>query len=131
MLDTDEKRLVYDRMKSRARSILSRLKSCEKYTAAARSTMAGIPDENRMRDWVISVRWAVKRCGLVGATILVYHLTRQQHSQANSFQTIGRELGMPSVEAQLIFDLSLATFLKQLDDRKIPDDYKDWIELAA
>ena len=69
--------------------------------------------------------WSIRRCGLVGATILVNRLTRQQHSQANSWKTIARETGMTTGEAELIYLLSVDTFLSEIDRRRIPDDYKD------
>ena len=76
-----------------------------------------------MQDWKLSVRWALTRVGLVGATILVFHLTRQQKSQANSFYTIAKEVGLTKAETELMFEVSLAIFIRELNDRQIRDTY--------
>lgn len=129
---TPEEREHYSRKYSRAREVLCRLKSCEAMKATTRAV--GINQmrhgpELHVREWVTNVRWALTHCGLVGATVLVYRTTRQQKSQANSFVTIGRELGLSSAETELIFDIALAIFIDKLDTRRIPDSYRD--EFAA
>lgn len=114
----------------RCREVLRRLKSCEQYRAAIRSLLAPIPDDNHIRDWCISVQWALRKCGMGGASALIGRLTPPCRSQANSWLSVALLAGMTTEEARLIYKIAVAFFLGELDRRGIPDDYRDWKAVA-
>lgn len=123
--------LEYERQVKRVRDILSVWVACEKATAGVKGIMSVRKDQRDMWDWKVSVTWALKACGRENAHILIARLTRQQKSQANSWLTIAREVGMTRPDVEAYFNLGVLLFLGEMQRRRIPDHYTEAFSMAA
>ena len=118
----------------RARAILKLYQACEKAAASPRASLPdGMPVSHTsgdamtaMRAWKVDVAWAIHMAtgsDLTGAVVLIHRLTRQQHSQANGWLTIAREVGLSKEMTELMFECTLEIFIRELDRWQIPDVY--------
>lgn len=126
----------------RVRQILRKYKSIQN---VARSARAAFPDgigcterpwdlmarERRMQDWKLDIEAALRACGRTGMLVLLARSTRQEKSQANGFEQIGRDFGMMADDAEMVFDLALSLFVAYLRKHGIADDYADRVDAAS
>jgi hypothetical protein len=127
----------------RARSVLTRLRNYSDETVSAKAMLpSGMPRSDSaafsalgrpevIRDWKLTVQSSLREVGELGVAIMVGRLLGQQQSQANSFITIAgskavRQINggqaMTPTSCEALFKFSLGIFIKQLDERGVPDD---------
>ncbi|HSY50410.1 MAG TPA: hypothetical protein VLC46_16480 [Thermoanaerobaculia bacterium] len=126
----------------RARAVLLRLRHYNEEVVSAKAMLpSGMPRSSgaafsalgrpeTIRDWKLAVQASLREVGELGVAIMGARLLSQQKSQANSFVTIAACKAVRQINGQVMtpaaceayFNLSLVIFIRQLNERQLPDD---------